>query len=149
MSLFDKINEDIKQAMLKKEKERLEALRGIKAAFLVARTEKGASGELSSDAEIKVLQKMLKQRQESADIYQQQNRMDLYQVEIGQAEVIKEYMPAPMSEEEIVAVIKQAIDKTGAKGPSAMGMVMGIVTKELSGKADGKFISSKVKELLG
>jgi uncharacterized protein len=149
MSLFDKINEDIKKAMLAREKEKLESLRAIKAALLLARTEKGAAEEMSSDAELKVLQKLVKQRKESAEIYKTQNRPDLYEREVAEASVIETYLPAPLSEEEILQVIKAAIEQLGAKTAADMGKVMGLVTKQLAGKADGRVISAKVKELLG
>ncbi|HEY4789046.1 MAG TPA: GatB/YqeY domain-containing protein [Bacteroidales bacterium] len=148
MSLFDQINEDIKKAMLNKEpKERLEALRAIKAAFLLAKTEK-SNVELTNDVELKILNKLVKQRHESADIYKQQNRPDLYEKEVAEAKVIEAYMPAQMTEAEIEAVIKSVIEKVGAKAPSDMGKVMGAATKELAGKAEGKIISEIVKRLL-
>lgn len=148
MSLFDQINEDIKKAMLNKEpKERLEALRAIKAAFLLAKTEK-ANTELTPDIELKILNKLVKQRRESADIYKQQNRPDLYEKEVAEAKVIEAYLPAQMTTAEIEAVIKGVIEKVGAKTPADMGKVMGASTKELAGKADGKVISEIVKKLL-
>lgn len=148
MNLFDQINEDIKKAMLNREpKDKLEALRAIKAAFLLAKTEK-ANTELTSDVELKILNKLVKQRRESADIYKQQNRQDLYDKEIAEAKVIEAYLPAPMSTEEIEAVVKSVIEKLGAKAPSDMGKVMGAANKELAGKAEGKAISEIVKKLL-
>lgn len=148
MSLFDQINEDIKQAMLKKEpKDKLESLRSIKAAFLVAKTEK-AGIELTEDLELKIIGKLVKQRLESAEIYQTQNRPDLYEKEMAEAKYIGVYLPAPMTVAEIEAVIKGVIAKTGAKSPADMGKVMGASSKELSGKADGKVISEIVKRLL-
>jgi uncharacterized protein len=148
MSLFDQVNEDIKKAMLAREKDKLEALRAIKAAFLIAKTEKAGSDELSPETEIKIIQKLIKQRKESAEIYQQQNRIDLYDKEILEANVIETYLPAQMSEAEIIAILKGVIEKVGAKSAADFGKVMGVASKELSGKADGKFISQKVKELL-
>ena len=148
MSLFDTVSEDIKKAMLAKEKEKLEALRSVKAAFLLARTEAGAGGELTLEAELKIVQKLVKQRRESAEIYQQQNRHDLADKELLEASVIEQYLPAQMSEQELEAALKTIIERVGAKAPSDMGKVMGIATKELSGKADGKAISTKVKQLL-
>lgn len=148
MSLFNQVNEDIKKAMLAREKDKLEALRAIKAAFLVAKTEKGGADELSEETELKIIQKLIKQRRESADIYKQQNRIDLYDKEVLEANVIEAYLPAQMSDEEINAIIKGVIEKTGAKTAADFGKVMGIAAKELSGKADGKVISQKVKELL-
>jgi uncharacterized protein len=148
MNLFDQVNEDIKQAMLKKEpKERLEALRAIKAAFLLARTEK-AGVDLTPEMELKILNKLVKQRRESADIYKQQNRADLYDREIAEAKVIEAYLPAQMSVGEIEVIIKSVIEKVGAKTTADMGKVMGVATKELAGKADGKLISEIVRKLL-
>jgi len=148
MSLFDQINEDIKKAMLAKEKDKLEALRAVKAAFLVAKTEKGAAETLSSDSELKIIQKLIKQRKESAEIYLTQNRKDLYDKEILEASVIEQYLPKQMSADEIKAVLTQIIEKVGAKAPSDMGKVMGVASKELAGKADGKLIAETVKLLL-
>lgn len=148
MSLFDQVNEDIKKAMLAREKDKLEALRAIKAAFLLAKTEKGGMDELPAEVELKVIQKLIKQRRESADIYKQQNRMDLYDKEVLEANVIETYLPAQMSDEELNAIIKGIIEKTGAKTAADFGKVMGVAAKELSGKADGKIISQKVKEML-
>ena len=148
MSFFDKVNEDIKHAMLNKEpKDKLEALRAIKAAFLVAKTEK-AGVVLTEVLELKILNKLVKQRHESAEIYKTQNRPDLYEKEIAESKVIEAYLPAAISNEEIEKIIKAAITRIGASSPSDMGKVMGTVTKELSGKADGKVISEIVKRLL-
>ncbi|MDR2037156.1 MAG: GatB/YqeY domain-containing protein [Bacteroidales bacterium] len=149
MSLFDTVSEDIKKAMLAKEKDKLEALRAVKTAFLLARTESGANGELSSDAELKIIQKLVKQRKETAEIYQQQSRPDLAEKELLEASVIEQYLPEQMSDEELEKSLKSIIQRVGATEPSHMGKVMGIATKELSGKADGKAISVKVKQLLG
>ena len=148
MNLFDTVSEDIKKAMLAKEKEKLEALRAVKTAFLLARTESGAGGGLTPDAELKIVQKLVKQRRESAEIYQQQNRQDLADKELLEASVIEQYLPAQMSEQELETALKAIIERAGAKIPSDMGKVMGVATKELSGKADGKAISAKVKQLL-
>lgn len=146
MSLEEKINADIKTAMLAKEAQKLEALRAIKSAILLMKT----SGEANTeDAEIKALQKMVKQRKETADLYQKQNRQDLAEVELAQAAVIEKYLPAQMSEDEIREALKQIIAQVGAASPADMGKVMGVATKELSGKADGKTISAIVKQLLG
>lgn len=148
MSLFEQINEDIKKAMLNKEpKDKLEALRAIKAAFLVAKTEK-ANVELTDDLELKILNKLVKQRRESADIYKQQNRVDLYDKEVAEAKVIEAYLPAQMSVADVERIIKGVIEKVGAKSVSDMGKVMGAATKELAGKADGKLVSEIVKKLL-
>ncbi len=149
MSLFDTVSEDIKKAMLAKEKEKLEAFRAVKTAFLLARSEPGIAGELTPEAELKIVQKLVKQRKESADIYQQQNRQDLADKELLEASFIEQYLPAQMSEAELEATLKTIIERIGAKAPSDMGKVMGVATKELSGKADGKAISAKVKQLLG
>jgi uncharacterized protein YqeY len=148
MTLEDKINADIKAAMLAKEKEKLEALRAIKSAVLLAKTDKGASGDLSGDAELKLLQKLVKQRKEAADIYIQQNRKDMADVELFQASIIETYLPAQMSEDEIRGVIARIISDTGAQSQKDMGKVMGAATKELAGKADGKLVAQIVKELL-
>ena len=148
MSLFDTVSEDIKKAMLAKEKEKLEAYRAVKTAFLLARTEAGASGELTPEAELKIVQKLVKQRKESAEIFQQQNRQDLAEKELLEASVIEQYLPAQMSEQELESALIAIIERVGAKLPSDMGKVMGVATKELSGKADGKAISTKVKQLL-
>ena len=148
MSLFDTVSEDIKKAMLAKEKDKLEAFRAVKTAFLLARTNAGAGGELSSEEELKIVQKLVKQRKESAEIYQQQNRKDLADKELLEASFIEQYLPAQMSEQELETVLKDIVERVGAKTPADMGKVMGIATKELSGKADGKIISTKVKQLL-
>jgi uncharacterized protein len=148
MGLFDKINDDIKTAMLAREKEKLEALRGVKAAFLIAKTEKGASEELSDDTAIKVMQKLVKQRKESAEIYNEQNRKDLADKELFEASVIEQYLPKQMGADELRTIVKAIIEKVGAKTPADMGKVMGIATKELAGKADGKAISEIVKSIL-
>jgi uncharacterized protein len=149
MTLTDKINADIKAAMLAKEKEKLEALRSVKAALLLASTEKGASGDVSEEAGLKTLQKLVKQRKEAADIYQSQGRADLAEVENFQAGIIEKYLPAQMNEQEVTEVVKKAIADTGATSPADTGKVMGAVMKQLAGKADGKMISSVVKQLLG
>jgi len=148
MSLFNTVSEDIKKAMLAKEKDKLEAYRAVKSAFLLARTEAGAVGELTPEAELKIVQKLVKQRKESAEIYQQQNRQDLADKELLEASVIEQYLPKQMSEQELETALKVIIERVGANLPSDMGKVMGVATKELSGKADGKAISIKVKQLL-
>jgi uncharacterized protein YqeY len=148
MSLLDKVNADIKTAMLAKEKEKLEAIRAIKTAILVALTEKGASDTLSEETEVKLLQKQVKQRRETADIYTQQNRADLAAKEIFEADIIEAYLPKQMTAEEIEAVLKTIITQVGAKAPSDMGKVMGVASKQLAGKADGRIISETVKRLL-
>ena len=148
MSLKQQIDNDIKKAMLAKKKEELEALRSIKSLILLAETDKGATGEISSDTENKLLQKAVKQRKESADIFQQQGRKDLADRENFQIEVISRYLPKQLSEEEIVNALKTIIQQVGAQGPQDMGKVMGNATKVLSGQADGKVISELVKKLL-
>ena len=145
MALEEKINADIKAAMLAKEQGKLEAIRAIKAALLLLRS----SGKpVSEEEEIKAMQKMVKQRKESADIYQQQNRKDLADVELLQISVIEQYLPKQMSEAEIRSAVAQIISQAGAKSPADMGKVMGLATKQLAGKADGKIISGLVKEML-
>lgn len=148
MALQQKIDQDIKSAMLNKDSSRLRGLRAIKAALLLAKTEKGASDIITEDAELRVVQKLVKQRKESADIYQAQNRPDLYQIEYEELQVIEAYLPKQMDRDAITAHIKEVIARTGASSMKDMGKVMGIVNKELAGKADGKTISEVVKELL-
>jgi uncharacterized protein len=148
MSLKQQIDNDIKQAMLAKNKEELEALRSVKAMILLAETDKSATGEISSDVENKLLMKAAKQRKESADIFQKENREDLAKRELFQLEVISRYLPKQLSEDEIRTELRKIIDQVGAKGPQDMGKVMGTATKQLAGKADGKVISDLVKKLL-
>ncbi len=148
MSLLDKINADIKSAMLAREKEKLEAIRAIKAALLLAKTEKSAESEISEDSEIKLLQKLVKQRRESADIYSSQNRQDLADVELGQLKVIEQYLPTQLSEDEVKKVITAVIAETGASSVKDMGKVMGIAVKKLAGQADNKLISEIVRQFL-
>jgi uncharacterized protein YqeY len=148
MPLFNQINNDIKSAMLAKEKEKLEALRSIKAAFLVANTEKGASGELTDDAAIKIIQKLVKQRKDSAELYKTNNRPELCDKEMAEAAVIEQYLPAQLSDTEIESAVKAIVNQVGAQGPQDMGKVMGMASKQMAGKADGKAIAQKVKEIL-
>jgi uncharacterized protein YqeY len=148
MSLINQIDQDIKQAMLAKEPDRLRGLRAVKAALLLARTEKGAGEELDKDTEIKVLQKLIKQRKESAEIYKTQNREDLYNIEMQEMQVIEPYLPKQMSADEIEAYLKELISRVGATSVKDMGKVMGAANKELAGKADGRTISEVVKKLL-
>lgn len=148
MSLELKINEDIKQAMLAKNKDLLEALRAVKSALLLAKTEK-ADATVTEEAEIKILQKLVKQRRETAEIYASQNRKDLADVEIFQADVIQKYLPAQMGDEELTAILKGIITEVGATSVKDMGKVMGAAAKKLAGKADNKAISEKVKQILG
>lgn len=149
MDLFDRISEDIKKAMLAKDRVRLEALRGIKKEFLEAKTAKGGDGTLSDEAATKVLVKMAKQRRESAAIYQEQNRQDLADGELAEVAVIEEYLPKQLTEEELTAELKKIIAEVGATDAKMMGKVMGVASKALAGRADGRVISAKVKELLG
>ena len=148
MGLKQQIDADIKKAMLAKSKEELEALRSIKSLILLAETEKGLIEELSPEAEKKLLMKASKQRKESADIFQQQNRKDLADRELLQLDVINRYLPKQLSEEEIKSALRDVIVESGAKGPQDMGKVMGLATKKLAGQADGKIISELVKKLL-
>lgn len=148
MDMFDRISADIKSAMLARDKVRLETLRGIKKEFLEAKTAKGADGELSDDAAMKILSKMAKQRRETAQIYSEQNRPELAENELAEAAVIEEYLPKPLTDEELTAALKAIIERVGATSPKEMGKVMGVASKELAGKADGKVISAKVRELL-
>lgn len=142
------INQEIKAAMLAKHEARLRGLRAIKAALLLAKTEKGASETLNADSEIKVLQKLAKQRRESAEIYKTQNRDDLYTIEIEELEVIESFLPKQLSAQEVEAEIKSIVTATGATSIKDMGKVMGMANKQLAGKADGKMISEIVKQLL-
>lgn len=148
MDLFDKISNDIKAAMLAKEKVRLETLRGIKKEFLEAKTAKGSDGTLSDELATKILAKMSKQRRETAVIYSEQNRPELAENELAEAAVIEEYLPKQLSEEELTAELKKIIEQVGATSQKEMGKVMGVASKALAGKADGKAISAKVRELL-
>lgn len=148
MNLFDKISEDIKKAMLARDKVRLEALRGAKKEFLEAKTAKGAGGELSDENATKILVKMVKQRKESAKIYTDNNRPELAENELAEAAVLEEYLPKQLSADELADELKAIIAETGAEGPKDMGKVMGVATKKLAGKAEGRAISAMVKELL-
>ena len=148
MNLFDRVSEDIKKAMLARDTQALEALRGIKKEFLEAKTAKGSDGNLSDEKAVAILAKMVKQPKESAEIYTQQNRPELAAVEMAQAEVIERYMPSRLSSEELTAKVQEIIDRVGATSPKEMGKVMGVASKELAGRADGREISAKVKELL-
>jgi uncharacterized protein YqeY len=149
MSLTEKISGDLMAAMKAKDKIVLEALRAAKTAFILARSERGADAILTSDEELKIIQKLVKQRKESSAIYREQNRPDLYEKEDAEAEALERYLPAKMSPEELTDALKAIISKAGATAPSDMGRVMGIATKELAGKADGREISALVKQLLG
>lgn len=141
--------QELKVAMKTKDQVALESLRAIKSAILLAQTEKGAGGSISEEEELKILQKLVKQRKDSAAIFMQQGREDLAAPELAQAAVIEKFLPEQMSEEEIEEVVVKAIDQTGATDMKDMGKVMGVVTKQLAGKADGKTISGIVRKKLG
>lgn len=148
MTLFERISEDIKQAMLDKNKVALDALRGVKKEFLEAKTAKGSDGELHDDKALQIIQKMVKQRKESAQMYLDANRPELAEDELAQCKVIEKYLPAMLSEAELTEVLTAIIQQVGAQGPQDMGKVMGVATKQLAGKAEGKAINLKVRELL-
>ncbi|MDR3218459.1 MAG: GatB/YqeY domain-containing protein [Dysgonamonadaceae bacterium] len=149
MALFDTVSNDIKAAMLAKDKIRLEALRGVKKEFLEAKTAKGADGDLTDEAAVKILQKMVKQRKDSASIYQEQNRPELAEKELAEVAVLEEYLPKQLSPEELEKTIREIITSVGATSAKDMGKVMGAATKALAGKAEGRLISEAVKRLLG
>lgn len=146
--LFDQISEDIKKAMLAKDKVALDALRGIKKEFLEAKTAKGGDGELHDEKALQILQKMVKQRKESAQMFLDANRPELADDELAQCKVIERYLPAMMTEEELTAALTEIIAQVGATSPQDMGKVMGVATKQLAGRAEGKAINLKVRELL-
>ena len=148
MDLFDKISDDIKKAMLARDAVRLESLRGIKKEFLEAKTAKGSDGTLPDEKAVQILSKMIKQRKESAEIYTQQNRPELAEAELAQAAVIEEYMPKQLSDEELTAALREIIARVGATSPKEMGKVMGVASKRLAGRAEGKAISACVKDML-
>lgn len=148
MTLFEQISEDIKKAMLAKDKVALDALRGIKKEFLEAKTAKGGDGELHDDRALQILQKMVKQRKESAEMFVNAGRQELADDEMAQCKIIEQYLPEMLSEEELTKVLSALIEEVGATGPQDMGKVMGQATKRLAGKAEGRMISAKVKELL-
>ena len=148
MSLADKINTNLKEAMKAKDEAALRALRAIKSALLLAKTEKGAEGDVNEEQEVKLLQKLAKQRKESIDIYRQQGREDLAKPEEEELKIIEKFLPEQMSEEDVRREIKAIIEQTGASQPSDLGKVMGAAMQKLGGKADGKTISAVAKELL-
>jgi hypothetical protein len=148
MGLKQQIDNDLKQAMLARDKETLEALRGIKSLILLAETEKGSASEISADVENKLLMKAAKQRKEAADIFQKEKREDLAKQELYQLEVISRYLPKQLSADEIKSELQKIISQTGAKDIKDLGKVMGQATKQLAGKADGKVIADMVKSLL-
>src|SRR5688572_2759513 len=148
MNLEQKIMAEMKDAMKSKNEAALRGLRAIKAEIIKAKTEPGAGGEINAEKEISMLQKMMKQRKDSLDIYQQQNRTDLAQKEQEEMAIIEKFLPKQMSDDELRTELKQIITETGASSPADMGKVMGVATKKFAGKADGKTISALVKELL-
>ena len=147
--MFDRISNDIKDAMKAKDKVRLETLRNIKKVFLEAKTAPGANDTLTDDAAMKIMQKLVKQGKDSATLYAEQSRADLAEAELAQVAVIETYLPKQMSAEELEAALRAIIAEVGAEGPKDMGKVMGTATKKLAGLAEGRAISAKVKELLG
>ena len=147
--MFDRISNDIKEAMKAKDKVRLETLRNIKKVFLEAKTAPGANDTLTDEAATKIMQKLVKQGKDSATLYNEQGRADLAEAELAQVAVIETYLPKQMSAEELEAALKAIITEVGAEGPKDMGKVMGTATKKLAGLAEGRAISAKVKELLG
>lgn len=148
MNLFDKISEDIKKAMLSRDKVRLEALRGVKKEFIEAKTAKGSTGELEDATALKILQKMIKQRRDSAEIYKQNDREEMANAELAEASVIEEYLPKQLSKEEIIPIVQKAISDLGVTDVKMMGKVIGFLQKELSGQVDGKLLADTVKEAL-
>jgi uncharacterized protein YqeY len=148
MSLEQKIMAELKTAMLAKDEKTVRSLRAIKAAIILAKTAEGAGGEISEDTENKLLQKLVKQRKDSLDIFRQQNRTDLAQKEEEEIEVIEKFLPKQLCQDELKAILQKIITETGASSPADMGKVMGVATKQLAGQADGKAISTAVKELL-
>lgn len=148
MNLYTQVDAAIKEAMLAHDKVRLQALRGIKKEFIEAKTAPGSNGELTDDAALKILSKMAKQRRESAQIYTEQNRPELAGTELAECAVIESYLPKPLTEEELEAELTKIIGEVGAASPADMGKVMGAATKALAGRADGKAISAKVRQLL-
>jgi len=148
MSLEQKVMTDLKTAMLAKDEKALRSLRAIKAAILLAKTSEGAGGDLKEEDEVKLLQKLLKSRKDSLEIYSAQNRRDLAVKEEEEIAIIEKFLPAQMSPEDLKTILLKIIADTGAAGPADMGKVMGVATKQLAGKTDGKSISTMVKELL-
>ena len=148
MSLFEKITEDLKAAMLAKEKNKLEALRAIKTALIHARTEKGSSGELTTEAELMIIQKLIKQRKDSAEIFISQGREDLHNKEMAEVKVIEKYLPGQLDENELAEKLKEIIKRVNATSSKDMGIVMGTATKELAGKAENKVIAEIAKKIL-
>ncbi|MFI5124061.1 MAG: GatB/YqeY domain-containing protein [Chitinophagales bacterium] len=148
MSLEQKVMADLKTAMLAKDEKSLRSLRAIKAAIILAKTSEGAGGEIKEEEEIRLLQKLIKQRKDSLEIYQGQQRKDLAQKEEEEITIIEKFLPKQISGDELKAILQKIIAETGASSPADMGKVMGAASKQLAGKADGKSISTAVKELL-
>lgn len=148
MSLEQRINEDIKSAMLAKEKEKLNALRAIKAAILLLKTSEGGA-EITEEVEISTLQKLAKQRRDAADLYKKQNREDLYKEEVEQLEIITQYLPEQLSEDEIVQIVKTLIAENGISGMKDMGKLMGLASKAMAGKVDNKVVLGVVRGVVG
>jgi len=148
MALKQRIETEIKSAMIAKDKVRLTALRAVKSLILLEETKEGFSGALTEEEELKLLTKAAKQRKDSAEIYEKQNRADLLEVELAELAIIQEFLPKALSEEELTQAIQEIIVRVGATGPQDMGKVMGMASKELAGKADGKAIADRVKTLL-
>lgn len=149
MDLFEKVSEDIKNAMKAKDKVALETLRNVKKVFLEAKTAPGANDTLKDEDAMKIIQKLTKQGKDAAEIYLQQGRQDLAESELAQVKVMESYLPKQMTPEELEAALKEIIAETGANGAKDMGKVMGVASKKLAGLAEGRAISAKVKELLG
>ncbi len=148
MTIFEQVNEDIKAAMKAKEKDKLDALRGVKSALLLAATEKGGGGNVDDATALKIIQKLVKQRKDSATIFREQNRADLAEPEELQAEIIEAYLPKQMGEAEVKAEVAAAVEQLGASGMKDMGKVMGMLNKKLAGKVDGKMLADAVKAAL-
>jgi len=149
MNLFDQISEDIRLAMLARDKEKLETLRNIKKVLLEAKTAKSGNEDLEDDVAIKAIAKLAKQGRDSADIYKQQNRLDLYEPEMAQVKILDSYLPKQMDDAELTTAITAIIQASGATSIKDMGKVMGLASKDLAGKVDGRLISEKVKQILG
>ncbi|MBN2743271.1 MAG: GatB/YqeY domain-containing protein [Marinilabiliaceae bacterium] len=148
MSLFDQVSADIVSAMKAREAVKLEALRGVKKEFIEAKTSKGANADLTDDEAAKIIQKMVKQRRDTAQVYTEQGRPELAEKELQEADFIAVYLPAQLTEAELEAAVRDIIAQTGASSPKEMGKVMGVASKALAGKADGKAVSEMVKKLL-
>ena len=148
MNLFDQISEDIKSALLARDKVTLEALRGIKKEFLEAKTAKGSNGELPDDKALAIIRKLLKQRRDSAEIYTQNGRPELAEAELAESHVLERYLPKQLSEEELMPIVRATAQENGITDPKQGGRLVGILCKQLAGKADGKLIGEVVKKVL-